>query len=315
MINIPAEIREQIVYVARSHAPVLVTGETGTGKELAAREIHARSGRAGLFVAVNCGALTPALLETELEAAEGGTLFLDEICDLPAAPQVKLLRALQEREVVRGRSRKRLDLRIVTATNMDVADAVGTGRFRLDLYYRLNVFPIRLPPLRERRADILPLTHQFLLEHAARLRMTPPNISIEAQRVLENYAWPGNVRELENVVQAAMLVSRETPIRPSHLRFAPTPSHNPGTAPRLTPLDALALQLDRLMAEPPESLLNIVEELIVRRAFSRCDNNQVQTARLLGISRHTLRTLLKRVGLLDGAAEPTLRRTTRAQKL
>ena len=314
-------IREQIEHVARSHAPVLITGETGTGKEVAARQIHVRSGRSGPFIAVNCGALTPSLAESELfghqagsftgandsrvgwfEAADGGTLFLDEIGDLPAALQVKLLRVLQEREVVRIGSRKSIpvDVRIVTATNVDLAEAVAASRFRLDLYYRLNVFSLTLPPLRERRADILPMAHQFLLEHAVRLQVPPLTISVEAQQVLESYSWPGNVRELENIIHVAMLVAREDTIRASHLRFAPMPSLNAQGARRLTPMDGLVMHLDRLLAEPPESLFKSLEELIVRRAFARCDNNQVQTARVLGISRHTLRTLLKRVGLLNG---------------
>jgi sigma-54-specific transcriptional regulator len=321
---------EQIECVAPSQAPVLIVGESGTGKELVARRLHAQSKRKGAFVAVNCGALTQSLAEAELfghqagaftganetragwfETANGGTLFLDEIGDLPAALQVKLLRVLQEREVVRVGSRKAipLDVRLVAATNVDLAQAVTAGRFRLDLYYRLNVVTLELPALRERRGDILPLVDHFMGVYSERLRITPPALLPEAARVLRDYPWPGNIRELENVIHFALLTARDGVIRPQNLRFSAMPqipgaaSVNAG-ATNSGPLDTIASQLDRLFATPPAELYQSLEELIVRRAFSYCGGNQVQTARMLGISRNVIRTLLKRLALISNDNGP-----------
>lgn len=304
--------------VALSDAPILIIGETGTGKELVARHLHAQSGRKGPFVAVNCGAVTQSLAEAELfghqagsftgatetragwfEAANGGTLFLDEIGDLPQPLQVKLLRVLQEREVVRIGARKpiALDLRLVAATNIDLTEAIAAGRFRLDLFYRLNVITFNLPPLRERPGDVLPLAEHFLGVYGRRLNLDPPKLAPEAARSLQHYAWPGNIRELENVMHAALLLASAGEIQARDLRFTimPTASGESSAA----PLDLISSQLQRLFCEPPPNLHQQLEELTVRHAFTFCGNNQVQTAKLLGMSRNALRTLLKRFGLIN----------------
>lgn len=228
--------------IARSEATVLVMGETGTGKELIARHIHSISGRRGPFVAVNCGAFSESLIDAELfghesgaftgasqaragwfEAANGGTLFLDEIGDLPMALQVKLLRVLQERQVVRLGSRKAipLDVRLVAATNIDLARAVEAQHFRADLYYRLSVAAVRLPPLRERPADIVPLARHFISVYRSRLHLDDVALTEGAQRVLLHYGWPGNIRELENVIHYALIVCRDQQIRAEDIKLVP----------------------------------------------------------------------------------------------
>lgn len=212
-----ADLLERVERVARSEASVLVIGETGTGNELIARHLNAGSGRKGPFVAVNCGAFSETLIDAELfghesgaftgasqaragwfEAANGGTLFLAEIGDLPLALQVKLLRVLQERQVVRLGSRKpiALDVRLVAATNIDLLRAVEAQRFRADLYYRLSVATLGLPTLRERAGDILPLARHFIGVYAPRLGLRDVVLAPDAEAALLGYAWPGNIREL-----------------------------------------------------------------------------------------------------------------------
>jgi sigma-54-specific transcriptional regulator len=340
---------QQLDKLARSDATILIVGESGTGKELAARRAHERSGRRGPFVAVNCGALTSSLAEAELfgheggsftgataarvgwfEAAEGGTLLLDEVSELPSELQVKILRVVQEREVVRVGSRRAraIDVRVIAASNGDLAKAVMEGRFRADLYYRLNVAAISLPALRERRADVLPLAEHFLAKHGERLRSSAACLTAEARRALLEHAWPGNIRELENVIQAAMMASVDGAITPEHLRLRAEPSHAvtgtsstgrtvsaaPGsTAPASTPrgsagsgglaagsdLGALAAPLEELLQSGPSQLFPRVEEFLVRRAFSHCRGNQVLTARLLGVSGNVMRGHLVRYGLIS----------------
>lgn len=219
-------ILQRLPQVARSDATVLITGESGTGKELLARAIHAASPRAaGLFVPVNCGALPEPLLETELFGhargaftgairekkglfleAHGGTLFLDEVGELPLAMQVKLLRALQERRIrpVGDTREIEVDVRIIAATNRDLEKLLKQGLFREDLYYRLNVIQLHLPPLRERREDIPELARHFASRACARLKLPPKHIHPDVMAVLENYPWPGNVRELENIMERAV---------------------------------------------------------------------------------------------------------------
>ena len=347
---------ERLAMLAPTDAPVLITGETGTGKEIAARHIHERSGRTGPFVAVNCGALTESLAEAELfghqagaftgasqaragwfEAANEGTLFLDEIGDMPLALQVKLLRVLQEREVVRLGSRKAvpLDIRLVASTNVDLTQAVASGSFRVDLFYRLNVAAVELAPLRARRGDILPLAEHFVGLHTSRLSLQRPALSPEARHALLTYDWPGNIRELENVIHVALLVSGGEVIRAQDLGLAsvraaapattPTytqaanpayavdPTHVPGVSP--TALEIIAAQLDRLFAAPPPDLHERLEELIITRAFSHADQNQVRTAKLLGVSRNILRTLLKRYGLIRGRLAAVTRPVPRPSQL
>src|SRR5450830_768985 len=221
---------ERIRLIAPSDATVLVTGESGTGKELIARLVHSLSERGQRpFIAVNCGAFSDTLIESELfghergaftgalesragwfEAANGGTLFLDEVGDLPPAAQVKLLRVVQEREVVRVGSRKpvKIDVRLVAATNVKLEAAVRAGNFREDLYYRLNVAKLALLPLRQRPDDILPLTKHFIDIYTKRLRISTPTIADAALRRLQQYSWPGNIRELENVIHHTLLISR-----------------------------------------------------------------------------------------------------------
>lgn len=309
---------EHIERIAPTEAATLIIGETGTGKELVARHIHEQSKRTGPFVAVNCGALSQSLAEAELfghqagaftganetragwfESANNGTLFLDEVGDLPLPLQVKLLRVLQEREVVRVGSRKAvpLNVRLVAATNVDLSHAVTAGNFRRDLYYRLNVVNIELPPLRERRGDILPLVDYFVQLYAQRLQLPVPTLLPETKHALLHYSWPGNIRELENVVHVALLISSGNVIRADNLRFSALPLPNQ-PASHGTPFEAIATQLDRLFISPPPELYKHLEELIFKRAFNYCADNQVQTAKLLGISRNMLRTQLKHSGLI-----------------
>lgn len=236
---VSADLLEYIERISPSEAPVLIGGETGTGKELVARHIHLLSGRKGPFMAVNCGAISDHLAESELfgheagsftgaagkregwfEAANGGTLFLDEIGDLPLPLQVKLLRVLQEKEVVRIGSRKSIpvDVRLVAATNVDLDYAVSAGHFRRDLLYRINIAQIKLPPLRDRPGDILPLADYFLKLYSQRMGHKPPVFSPAAVDLLLHYSWPGNIRELENVVHFALLVAGADVIDAAHLK-------------------------------------------------------------------------------------------------
>ncbi len=326
---------DYIERLAPSEAPVLIIGETGTGKELVARHIHHLSGRKGPFLAVNCGAISEQLAESELfgheagsftgavgkregwfEAANGGTLFLDEIGDLPLPMQVKLLRVLQEREVVRIGSRKSIpvDVRLVAATNVDLDHAVSAGHFRRDLLYRLNIAQARLPPLRERPGDVLPLAEHFLRSYSQRMGNKVPALSAAAAEALIGYAWPGNIRELENVVHFALLISPGDEIRPEHLKVTggwgaaglgsgnwshhPQSRDNTAEVAQGEPLAIIAQQLRRLFAEPGDTLFEELEGLIVTEAFSHVRSNQVHAAALLGITRNVMRTLLKRHGLL-----------------
>ena len=236
---ISATLLEYIKRIAPSDAPVLIGGETGTGKELVARHIHLLSGRKGPFLAVNCGAISDQLAESELfgheagsftgavgkregwfEAANEGTLFLDEIGDLPLPLQVKLLRVLQEKEVVRIGSRKSIpvNVRLVVATNVDLDYAVSAGHFRRDLLYRINIAQVKLPPLRERPGDVLPLAEHFLKTYSQRMGYHQPQFSASAIELLLTYSWPGNIRELENVVHFALLVSSSNKIEPADLK-------------------------------------------------------------------------------------------------
>ena len=315
----------RIQQIAPSAATVLITGETGTGKEIVARNIHALSARAARpFVAVNCGALTQSLVESELfghekgaftgavsskvgwfEAAHGGTLFLDEIGDLPLSVQVKLLRVLQEGEVVRVGSRKpiEVDVRLVAATNVDLAEAVAAGHFRGDLFFRLNVAAVALPPLRERPGDILPLAEYFRVLYGRRLNLEQVELSTAAADRLLAHGWPGNIRELENVIHHALLVCRDGVISAADLRLLVLPSApKPSTAPLdEAPTEALARALRALFELEPDNLHEAIEETVFRTAFHYCSKNQLQTARLLGISRNVVRARLMQYGELASA--------------
>jgi sigma-54-specific transcriptional regulator len=325
---------EQVERVARSDATVLVIGETGTGKELVARHIHTQSARSGPFIAVNCGAFSESLIDSELfgheagaftganqaragwfEAANGGTLFLDEIGDLPMSLQVKLLRVLQERQVVRLGSRRSipLDVRLVAATNVDLHKAIAADRFRSDLYYRLSVATVNLPPLHERPGDILPLARHFIQVYSAKLRLDNVVLAPEAEALLLAYDWPGNIRELENVVHYALIVCRNQRIQAEdlHMRGSlrrssvllpspPEPAGHPTTQAEACPLQRLDTLFSGLVDAGEPALFDTVEERLIRTAYSACEQNQVQTARALGISRNVLRTHLKRFGLIGG---------------
>ena len=321
------ELLSRIERLAPSEANTLIIGETGTGKELVARHIHqlSRRGREP-FVAVNCGAFAETLVESELfghekgaftgatnakagwfEAANGGTLFLDEIGDLPLNMQVKLLRVLQEREVVRLGSRTPIpiNVRLVAATNVNLADAVVAGNFREDLFYRLHVATIRLPPLRERPGDILPLAEFFLEEHCQRLGYNRASLSPEAERKLLTHSWPGNIRELENAIHHALLVCRQQRVQPGDLHLV---DMRPGLGAR----HEESLLSQRLPATPPDleaaltalfeqnipDLYEHIEETVFRTAYRFCHGNQLQTGRLLNISRNIVRARLEKIGEL-----------------
>lgn len=318
-------ILEQLDRVAPSEATVLIVGETGTGKELVARHIHEQSGRRGPFVAVNCGAFSETLVESELfgheagaftgaqqaragwfETANGGTLFLDEVGDMPLSLQVKLLRVLQERQVVRLGTRKPIpiDVRLVAATNVELDRAVEAGHFRRDLYYRLNVAPVNLPPLRERRGDLLPLVQYFMDLYRRKLGLGEVTLSLAAERVLHDYDWPGNIRELENVVHFGLIMCRHGVLEASDLRL-PTLGRGEGSSSQ-SPLDALHNALRRLLESDLENVYESVEQALVTTAFAHCDGNQVRTAKRLAISRNILRAQLKRFGFLGSQSDDAL---------
>ncbi|WP_298609777.1 sigma-54-dependent Fis family transcriptional regulator [uncultured Thiothrix sp.] len=316
------ELLAYIRNIAPSDANVLIMGETGTGKELIARHVHALSKRQqGPFIAVNCGALTEQLAESELfghekgaftgalsskigwfEAANGGTLFLDEIGDLPLSLQVKLLRVLQEREVVRLGSRKAIpiNVRIIAATNVRLEEAVAAGRFREDLFYRLHVAKLSLLPLRERKGDIMPLACYFLQEYRRRLKLTTVNLSSSAKQKLLQHAWPGNIRELENAIHYALLVCHHNLIQAEDFQL--TTLQVVSTTPPINqtqPENLLSQALTQLYDTPNPELYDFIENTVIKTAYEYCHYNQVQTAQLLGISRNILRARLIKANLLQ----------------
>jgi len=341
-------VLKQLDRLAPTDATVLIVGETGTGKEVAARYIHERSGSRGPFVAVNCGALSESLVEAELfgheagaftgaqharagwfEVAQGGTLFLDEIGDMPLYLQVRLLRVLQERQVVRIGSRKPtpVDVRLIAATNIDLEQAVQSRQFRRDLYYRLSVAPVELPPLRERRADILPLARNLIERHRFKLGLTLATLTPAAEEALLTHHWPGNIRELENVIHLGLIMSTAGRIDAADLklsrtdRLAATPAAataaNAATAtasaavPALdtpqthdTKLDMLGEGMRRLLHSDRDGVYQEVERLLLTTAFEHCAGNQVRTAKRLGVSRNVVRAQLKRFGLIADLERP-----------
>lgn len=323
------ELLSRIERLAPSEANALIIGETGTGKELVARHIHHLSRRGKEpFVAVNCGAFPESLVESELfghekgaftgatsnkagwfEAANGGTLFLDEIGDLPLNMQVKLLRVLQEREVVRLGSRTPIpiNVRLVAATNVNLADAVVAGHFREDLFYRLHVATIRLPPLRERPGDILPLAEFFVEEHCQRLGYQRATLSSEAERKLLLHNWPGNIRELENAIHHALLVCRNQQVQPADIHLAdmrPNLSRSELPAALAAPPVDISLEaaLNALYEQNLPNLYEHIEETIFRSAYRFCHGNQLQTGRLLNISRNIVRARLEKIGELESSS-------------
>lgn len=308
--------------VAPSDATALIKGETGTGKELVARHIHNLSPRrSGPFAAINCGAFSETLVESELfgyergaftgavgakkgwfETANGGTLFLDEIGDLPLSTQVKLLRVLQEREVIPIGSRKPvpIDVRLIAATNVNLVEAVNAGRFREDLYYRIKVVPVEIPALRDRPGDILPLVEHFLEVYRNRLHTNKPQLLPETIKVLNDYPWPGNIRELENVIHRALLVCDGRWLKPVDLNL---PSLHARTQTDAGQLLSLEEQFDHVLKDyirqEPDALFDGYVRKLVLQTYQYCNQNQVHTARVLGISRNVLRAYLKQYGVIQ----------------
>ncbi|MCA9526823.1 MAG: sigma 54-interacting transcriptional regulator, partial [Myxococcales bacterium] len=301
--------------VAATPSTVLITGESGTGKELIAKALHAHSSRADRpFIRVNCAAIPDTLIESELfgyekgaftgavtskpgrfELAHEGTLFLDEIGEVSTEMQVKLLRAIQESEFERvgGITTRRVDVRLVTATNRDLAQQVREGRFRDDLYYRLNVVPLHLPPLRARLDDIPLLVDHILARYAVRLGRTIEGLDTAAMQVLLQYAWPGNIRELENVLERTLLFCDGPVIRrddlPAELREGAGPvAASPAPPAGVTGLkDAVKLTTQRLERE------------MIERALDETGGNVTRAARKLEISRKSLQTKMKELGLRE----------------
>jgi two-component system, NtrC family, response regulator HydG len=315
--NSPAirEVTRMIDAVAYSSTTVLVTGESGTGKELVARALHAKSPRKGHpFVALNCGALTETLLESELfghvkgsftgaqrdqrglfDAADGGTIFLDEIGDIPPATQVRLLRVLQEGEIKRVGSAEsvRVDVRVVAATHRDLPKLVKVGRFREDLFYRLNVINVPLPSLRERVEDIPLLAHHFLRRYAERLAKKVKTLAPEAIELLCGYRWPGNVRELENAIERAVVLCRADSITPVDL----PPAVTGRTAPLVRELPASGDEtawLSLSYASAKEQALRRFEKSYVETLMRACDNNISAAARKAGMDRSNFKRVLRK---------------------
>jgi sigma-54 specific flagellar transcriptional regulator A len=332
-----AEIERTCLRIAPSDATVLITGETGTGKEVFARLIHRGSSRAHRgFVAVDCAAIPEMLLESELfgyvrgaftgavssrrgrvAMAEGGTLFLDEIGELPLGLQVKLLRLLQERayDPVGSAESVRIDFRLIAATNRDLEQEMRVGRFRRDLYYRLHVCPVHLPPLRERRQDILPL-----FEHFWRARGERRAVSRRVMHRLESYPWPGNVRELENVVERISVCSESSPIDaadlPDLLRGEGDdaadagPVETFGVIPVADLSDAVTDVLPLIPGAPSEETLELpvdlprllrdLEDAYISKALAATGGNKREAAKLLGLGRTTLIEKLRRRSAASG---------------
>jgi two-component system response regulator FlrC len=310
---------KQVVKLATQVAPtdstVLLLGESGTGKEVIARCIHRASKRsAGPFIALNCAALPETLLESELfghergaftgatqakpgqmELAAGGVLFLDEVAEMSLSAQAKFLRVLQEREFQRVGGTKVLtaDVRFIAATNRNLRTAIERGTFREDLYYRLQVFEIHLPPLRERPEDILPLSDAFLVDLAQRIARPPAGISREARESLMEYGWPGNVRELRNILERAAILCDGGLIGAEHLTLTPRPAVRRSTA-EMGHADA---QGGSEGAEPPDTNLRSAEKSLVEKALRDAKFNKTKAARALGLTRTQLYVRMRRHGL------------------
>jgi transcriptional regulator with GAF, ATPase, and Fis domain len=309
------QVLKQATQVSSTEATVLLLGESGTGKEVVARFVHrASSKQGGPFVALNCAALPEHLLEAELfgyergaftgamqskpgqlEQAAGGTLFLDEVGEMSPSAQAKFLRVLQEREFQRlgGTRVLRTDARVVAATNRDLMKAISQGQFREDLYYRLNVFAIRLPALRDRRDDILPLSEAFLGEIGRGIGRPPAGISRDARQLLIDYHWPGNVRELRNILERAAILCDGGLITAEHLAL---PVQRPTAAP-VAPKAAVATA-SVPAPEPPASAadLSSMERTMIEQALQNARFNKSKAAKALGLTRHQLYVRMRKYG-------------------
>jgi len=304
--------------VAHSDAPIMITGESGTGKELVARAIHHYSSRSNKgFVAINCAAIPEQLLESELfghekgaftgaagqrigrfEQSNGATLFLDEIGDMPLPLQGKILRVLQDGELSRvgGNEVIKTDVRIITATNKNLEAEVSTKSFREDLFYRLNVVRIQLPPLRQRIEDIRLLAEYFVQRVAEEKHLPRLKLSEEAVRVLEGHTWPGNVRELENTIQRACVLATGDILLPKDIPLGLTgPEATPSGG--IQKEEAIEALLRHAQSDPNVELLPWLEREFTVHAMRQTRGNQVQAAKLLGITRATLRKRLEQFGI------------------
>jgi two-component system nitrogen regulation response regulator GlnG len=319
------DVYKVIGRVATTDATVLVQGETGTGKELVAKAIHYHSARNGPFVALNCSAIPNELLESELfgyergaftgaverrigkfEAAAAGTLFLDEIADMPLALQVKLLRVLQEREFTRvgGRDAIRADVRIIAASNQDIEAAVRAGRFREDLFFRLNVVRIQVPPLRERRGDIPELIEFFIDRVNRELATSFVGVSDDARELLVRHSWPGNVRELENAMLRAAVLARGGRMLVGD-DFDLAGQHRASASETLPLEEAVRRRLGELLhadataatGDLHAALISAVERPLIEVVLQRAGGNQVKAAEMLGINRNTLRKKITELGI------------------
>jgi two-component system, response regulator FlrC len=299
--------------VAQTDATVLLTGESGVGKEVVARFIHRQSARReGPFVAINCAAIPDSLLEATLfgyekgaftgattaqagkfEQAQDGTLLLDEVTEMPLGLQAKLLRVLQEREVERvgGKKPVPLNIRIVATSNRDMAEAVAKGVFREDLYYRLNVFPVAIPALRERPEDIVPVARNLMVEYGARMGRTGVTLSAQAEQALMDHAWPGNVRELDNVIQRALILSTGPVVQPEHLRLMPRP-----VAETIRPVSVSDVQPATPGLQESDKRVDNMKDLErdhILRTLAEVGGSRKLAIERLGISERTLRYKLQ----------------------
>jgi two-component system NtrC family response regulator/two-component system nitrogen regulation response regulator GlnG len=312
------EVYKLIGQVAPTDVTVLIQGESGTGKELVARAIYTHSNRADKpFLPVNCAAIPEDLLESELfghergaftsaytrkigkfEQCDGGTIFLDEIGDMSLKTQAKILRVIQDGEMQRlgGNERIKVDVRIIAATNKNLKHLIAQGRFREDLYYRLNVVTIRIPPLRERKEDIPLLARYFLEKDAKQMGKPIMSISEEAMEKLVAHDWPGNVRELENVIKRAVVMSRESILRADDIIIEPSSLKTALSDEELeTLLDEIFSRAVNL--EDKESVMGWLEREMIIRALRRTKGNQSKAAKLLGMNRNTLRSKMKSYGI------------------
>jgi len=299
---------EMIDKVSRTRSTVLITGPSGTGKELIAKAIHYSSPRRNRpFISVNCGALVETLLESELfghekgaftgavsmkkgrfELADGGTLFLDEVGEMPPSLQVKLLRVIQEMEFERvgGTKTIKVDVRVLSASNRNLREDVEKGKFREDLYYRLNVININVPSLKERMEDLRPLVHHFIEKYRKELGKENISITPDAWKLLYSYPWPGNVRELENVIERAVVLNTSGSITPEDLPPELSGKEESLDIDRFIPIDA-----------DLQKTLEMIEERLIRRALDHCNNVQARAARMLGITKSLMQHKIKKYNI------------------